>query len=138
MLNIHPMLNKMLHTIMGPNCTTPFLFVAKYQINPLVKVFRHIIAFQCIFALLEKVLGTYQIRCNRKIKESSFFSLPFLLSICMYIKFLGQARGPYILMQFFFYHMKCKFFGEKSGKNHFHIKVSQILMFLHHRLIECF
>lgn len=82
----------MLHTIMGPYGFTSFLLIAKYQVNPLVEVLRHISAFQGILVLLEKVLGTYQGRLHQNFMPSLLYFLSFLVPIHLCLKLLGEKR----------------------------------------------
>lgn len=82
---------------MGPYGLTPFLLIAKYQINPLMKVLRHVTAFQGILVLLQEVLGTCQRRRHQNFRPSLLYFLSFLILIHVCIK-LGKTC---ILLCFF-------------------------------------
>lgn len=90
----------MLHTIMGPYGFTSFLLIAKYQVNPLVEVLRHISAFQGILVLLEKVLGTYQGRLHQNFMPSLLYFLSFLVPIHLCLKLLGEKRYMRLFFSF--------------------------------------
>lgn len=100
----------MSRTVVGSYSLAPFLLIAKYEINPLVKVLGDITAFQGGLVLLEEVLGTYWGRLHQNVMSSLLDCLSFLAPIYLCIKLLGDKRYVFLYFSFKDIHLSNEFY----------------------------